>query len=59
MEAKIKRKRKRVDAPPVLVYSTTVKHSKQKPLEMENKSSIEVLEENGIYVEHSLGGKYW
>lgn len=32
MEAKIKRKRKTAKPePPVLVYSTAVKHSKQKP----------------------------
>jgi len=39
MEAKIKRKRKIAKPePPVLVYSTAVKHSKQKPLEIEPKN---------------------
>lgn len=33
METKNKRKRKTTPVKPVLVYSTTVKHSKQKPLE--------------------------
>lgn len=41
MEAKIKRKRKTAttkNESPVLVYSTAVKHSKQKPLEIEPKN---------------------
>jgi hypothetical protein len=42
MEAKIKRKRKTAtinnNQSPVLVYSTAVKHSNQKPLEIEPKN---------------------